>query len=225
MVGAVLSSLMREQIDARCPGFVTTPPTSGCKWADQQLTADLRDTLGGPLLAAGADVGDAVLGDDTARAELEAFVAYLTDPAGEGFRPLVASVVDGPAGINDGSVLAPMLAAAAPLLDRSSKHRTVYDALLRMLARLADDSVDPDRVMQVVLRQLVTPMGAGKPAPLDVFVDVLGDVQRYDSRLEPDSPLDAHDMSVASGSVQRLMLDPTRGLEQFYEVIRDSTGR
>ncbi len=222
VTGAVLSELVREQIDAHCPGRVQTPATSSCKWIDQTLTDNLRDTLGGPVVAGAAGVGDAVLGDDAARAEIEAFVAYLTDPKGAGFRPLVASVVDGPAGINDGSTLAPLLEAAAPLLERSSKQSTAYAAVLRLLARVAESDVDPDRVMQVVLRQLVTPMGQGKPAPLDVFVDVLGDVERYDSRLQPDAPLDAHDMTVASDSVQRLMLDPARGLEQFYEVIRDS---
>lgn len=222
ITGAVFSELVREQIDAHCPGRLQTPPVAACKWTDQELTDNLRDALGGPLLAGAAGVGEAVLSDDAARAQIEAFVAYLTDPKGAGFRPLVASVVDGPAGINDGATLAPLLEAAAPLLERSSKQSTAYAAVLRLLARVAGDDVDPHRVMQVVLRQLVTPMGQGKPAPLDVFVDVLGDVERYDSRLEPDSPLDRHDMTVASSSVKRLMLDPTRGLEQFYEVIRDS---
>jgi hypothetical protein len=222
ITGAVFSSLVREQIDAHCPGRLQTPPVSACKWTDQELTENLRDALGGPLSAGAAGVGDAILSDDAARAQIEAFVAYLVDPQGAGFRPLVASVVDGPAGVNDGSALAPLLQAAAPLLERSPDQSTAYAAILRLLARVAGDDVDPDRVMQVVLRQLVTPMGKGKPAPLDVFVDVLGDVERYDSRLEPGAPLDRHDVTVASDSVKRLMLDPARGLEQFYEVIRDS---
>jgi hypothetical protein len=67
----------------------------------------------------------------------------------------------------------------------------------------------------------VTPMGDTQPAPIEVFVDVVADV----NRAQPGAPkkLAAADYGNIANEVSQFCEDPSSGLEQVYEVIREAT--
>lgn len=219
---AAVARLLREQADARCPGRVASPTSDACDWAKAELTAKFRDSLEGPLVSEATAVLDGLLAEPKARVAVEKLVAYLLDPSEGTFPSVVATVVDGPIAVNDGAAVGPLLAAAGPWLRTRGDGVTPADALVRSLERLSQAGLDPEKVVPVVLRQLVTPMGPGRPSPLDVFADVIGDVNRYDAARSP-APLDGRDVGVVAGDLERLARDPVRGLEQLYEVMRHAT--
>lgn len=216
-----LARLLGEQIAARCPAYWQEPvaPDAKCDWVDTQLMQDVKDALGGPLVASLIDLVDAFTADADARIELETFTAYLLDPANpDAFAALVSTLVDGPIALNDDAVGTPLMRALAPaLLPGTADQPAAYDALLRLLTRTTSDAIDPDRVMNQVLANLYTPMGPGEPAPVQVFADAVGDVERYDSsRSEVLAP---GDVPVASNAIHHFLTDKTTGLEQLYTIL------
>jgi hypothetical protein len=122
---------------------------------------------------------------------------------------------------------------------------SVVDATTALLTRLAghavdaggrevcSNEVDPNDVVAAALAHLVTPMplpgctaSAQSPCvgetPLEVIVDTIADVNRA-----PDSGsgllLRPSDYGNISGELVDFVLDSQRGLEQFYEVVRQGT--
>jgi hypothetical protein len=65
--------------------------------------------------------------------------------------------------------------------------------------------------------------GPKKQAPLEVIMDVIADV----NRAMPDraDKLDAGDYANIADNVSDFLLNRERGLEQFYEIVRQGTKR
>jgi len=84
---------------------------------------------------------------------------------------------------------------------------------------------DPDGVMALALANLVTPMTGtnGQPSetPLEVIVDAIADVNRASpgagTKLLPE------DYANMANEISEFLLDPQRGLEQFYAIVRNGT--
>jgi hypothetical protein len=114
--------------------------------------------------------------------------------------------------------------------------------LTRIAGRAVDESaaeicaseLDPNEVVSIALSHLVTPMplanctaSANNPCigetPLEVILDTIADVNRA-----PDSTsselLRAADYASISNELKSFFLDPQRGLEQFYAIVRQGTG-
>ncbi len=218
-----LAQLLGEQIAAHCPAYWQQPVDTNakCAWVDTQLMADVKDALGGPLVASLVDLVDAFTADADARVELEKFTAYLLDGSNpDAFAALVSTLVDAPMALNDDAVGQPLMRALAPALEPGTPDQpAAYDALLRLLTRTTSDQIDPDRVMNQVLANLYTPMGPGEPAPVQVFADAVGDIQRYDSSQA--SVLAPGDVPVASNGIHHFLTDKTTGLEQLYTILHE----
>src|SRR5262249_26106990 len=83
-----------------------------------------------------------------------------------------------------------------------------------------DVELDPNEILSVALANLVTPLKDNK-TPLEIIMDVVGDVNRIDpSRTDK---LDDHDYSNIADNVSDFLANKERGLEQFYEIVRQGT--
>ena len=73
--------------------------------------------------------------------------------------------------------------------------------------------------MPLIMANAVTPMGKGRPSPIEVLIDCATDVNRADAT-STDSFVPADYGSVGS-SVSYFLTDPYRGLEQFYTIVKN----
>jgi hypothetical protein len=237
----VLIDAARAQLTAHCP-----PPYTSCTWASHDLWTNSATTIGGPTFAASMDLQEKTRQDVPARTETEKLLAYLANAASsnEALAELLTSADDVIQVMRDDARLVPLyhvLATAALPTQTDAQgnvQRGALDANSAMLARIAGRAfdtagneicareLDPNAVLNVALAHLVTPMpGSGAPGtptlgetPLEVILDAIADV----NRASPGSPakLDGPDYANASNEISEFLLDPQRGLEQFYEIVR-----
>ncbi len=243
----VLLDSVREQIAAHCPG----PPFGTCAWARQQLTQNAAATIGGPTFATALDVMEALRTNDAGRQSLEQLLTYLVDTGSnnEALAEFLASMDDLVQVMRDDTNLVPLYhvlaAAAAPTTKdaQGNTHRGVVDATTALLSRISGrayqaggdggagmteicaNELDPDGVMPIALANLVTPMtdASGNPSetPLEVILDTIGDVNRQVPGTP--GPVVAADLGNTANELSEFFLDPTRGLEQFYAIVRNGT--
>jgi hypothetical protein len=236
----VLLDVLRGQIAAHCPG----PPFGACTWARTQLTQNAALTIGGPTLASVMDLNDAIRTNDPARTSLETLLTYLVDTASnnDALAGFMSSADDMIQVLRDDANLVPLYrvlatAAAPTTKDGSgSVHRGVVDAVTALLGRIAGRAyrgtteicateLDPDAVMARAMANLVTPMTDSKgnvtETPLEVILDAIADVNRQ----APGKPgaLQSADLGNASNELSEFFLDPQRGLEQFYAIVRNGS--
>jgi hypothetical protein len=86
--------------------------------------------------------------------------------------------------------------------------------------------IDPNQVLAVALGNLVTPIkddGFKGQTPLEVIIDVIADVNRIDPTEAYEGTLKRTDYGNVSENVVDFLTNRERGLEQFYEVIRQGT--
>ncbi|HEX7601380.1 MAG TPA: hypothetical protein VF316_07245 [Polyangiaceae bacterium] len=241
----VLVDMVRAQMLARCPNSFA-PPFTRCAWARDELANGLSDRMKGPLFATAMDLLDAIRKDDPARAEMEALLGYLVDAASQNdaLAALLATSSDALQVLGDDTNLVPIFHAFAPALSPSTKDaaghvvkRSLVDAQLALLARVAGKYVDgqgkevcsremdPNQILTQLLTRLVTPMkdqgGRATQTPLEVIVDVIADVNRTDPQRT--DKLDAPDYAHVAHEVGDFLSNKERGLEQFYEIVRQGT--
>jgi hypothetical protein len=236
----VLLDLVRAQIAAHCPG----PPFGSCPWARQQLTQNAAATVGGPTLASVMDLNDAIRKNDAGRTSLEKLLTYLVDVGSnnDALAGFMASSDDMIQVLLDDANLVPLYhvlaTAAAPTTKDASGnvHRGVVDAMTALLGRMSGrayqgtteicaDELDPDEVSALALADLVTPMtdsnGNNTETPLEVILDTIADVNRQAPGTP--GPLQDADLGNAANELSEFFLDPQRGLEQFYAIVKNGT--
>jgi hypothetical protein len=116
--------------------------------------------------------------------------------------------------------------------------KSLIDAQMALLARVSGRyfdaggkeicrrEVDPNQVLAVALGNLVTPIndaGFKGQTPLEVIIDVIADVNRADPTQTYEGTLKRTDYATVSENVVDFLTNRERGLEQFYEVIRQGT--
>ncbi len=243
----VLVELLRAQLWSRCPtSFV--PPYDRCKWATEELTTRMNAVVKGPAFAGALDLGDAVRRDPEARRELEQLLDYLLNSASgnEALPAVLASMNDAVMVLRDDTNLVPFYAIVAEALaasktDASGKvtQKGLVDANTALLARISGKAfdkdgnevcsreLDPNQILSIMLANLVTPPAPTAPnkptqTPLEVLIEVIADV----NKASPEKPLEKltpADYQSISDNVADFLLNKERGLEQFYEVIRQGT--
>lgn len=240
-----LIDLLRAQLWAHCPDALVAPYPR-CDWARTELINKFSDTLQGPTVASSMDLFDVVRKDDGARRELEAFLQYITDPASknQALPSMRAAMVDGMQIMQNDNDLVPFYHIMAQALTNTVRddqgnvvQASVVDSTTSLLSRMAAHAreadgtpncsreVDPNQILTIVLKNIVTPMkgpaGQVEKTPYDVIVDVIGDVNRADptqiGRLEPT------DFASVSSEVSDFLVNKERGLEQFYQIIKNGT--
>jgi hypothetical protein len=244
-IAPVLIDMLRAQLLSHCADAFT-PPYKSCAWMRSEVTRDLADKINGPLFSASFDLGDAVRRDDAARTELEGLLSYLVDTASQNdaLPALLATSSDALQFLRDDQNLVPFFHALAPALAPSTRNaegqfvsKSLTDANLALLARISGKyvdasgteicarEVDPNQILTQVLTRLVTPMedpsGRAIQAPIEVIVDVIGDVSRRAP--EQTGRLSADDYKSVADDVTSFLADEQSGLEQFYEVVRRGT--
>lgn len=226
----VLTRLVREQVNANCPDREST---GTCDWARNDLSKKLAAVMEGPLFASINDLQESLRGDDEARAELESLLTYLLaqEQAPDTLTATLTSLADLLQVLHGDADLAPVFnaisVASAPGIvpDKNGKPTPqatpgLTHETLKVLKVLLDDSGGPDKavdryhVLDVILKNLVTPAGDGKQTPLEVLIDTVADVQRIDS--SSSAHLSADDYKQVASGVRSFLVDPLRGLEQFY---------
>jgi len=243
----VLIDLLRSQLTAHCPTSFT-PPYARCTWSRDDVTKQMSNVVGGPTFAATLDLMDAIRKDDAARAQLQMLLAYLVDAASsnDALAGLLASAADLVQVLRDDANLIPIFhvlseAAGASLVDANGHvvRKSLTDAQLALLARISGKAfdknqveicsteLDPNQILSVALQKLVTPMPGegGKPTqtPLEVIMDVIADVNR--NAPGAGDKLQAGDYGNIADNVSDFLLNKERGMEQFYEIVRQGTVR
>ncbi len=237
---------IRAQLLAKCPGTFNPPYTDRCGWARDEIFSNLKSTLSGPLFAGTQDLTEAIREDTSARVETEKLLTHLVSPpVNDPMRAaLLASLADVVQIASDQPNFIPVLHALAPAVSLSgvdlsgSRLTGMVDAQLSLLTRASGQAfnadngevcaneVDPNQVITAVLRRASVPVsinGSVPQTPLEVFLDVIADVNR--AAPEQTGKLRPGDYASIFHEVADFMLNPEHGLEQFYEVVRQGTLR
>jgi hypothetical protein len=237
----VIVDALRAQLWSYC-----APPYGLCPWARTQLWTNASNVIGGPTFATTVDVAEAIRQDAAGRAETEKLLAYLVNSASsnDAVAELLATTDDLVQVLRDDTNLVPVYhvmasAAATSTTDaQGNTQRGVLDATTALLSRIAGraydankneicaNELDPDAVLDVALAHLVTPMPGtnGQPSgetPLEVIVDTIADVNR--AAPGASAKLQGPDYANMANEMSEFFLDPTRGLEQFYAIVRNGT--
>lgn len=231
----VVLDAAREQVAAHCPG----PPYGKCAWARQTLTQNAATTIGGPTFAAVQDLVDTLRQNATARQGIEQLVTYLVDAGSnnDALAEFLATADDLIQVMLDDTNLVPLyhvLATAAAPTSKDAQgrvHRGVVDASTALLSRIAghapacSSELDPDSVLPMALANLVTPQtdsnGNVTETSLEVVLDAIGDVNKQTPGTP--GPVGARDLANTANELSEFFLDPQRGLEQFYAIVRNGT--
>jgi hypothetical protein len=243
----VVIDLLRSQLYAHCPESFVPPYKTRCAWSRDKLTKSVAESLHGPVAAGLMDVMDAIRKDEPARRELESLMSYMLDDASKNQQlpTVLASMSDLMQLLTNDEDTVPMYhimaeAAGGNLVDSNGKvvQRSLLDAQGALLAstsqrifdkagkELCSREVDPNQVLSIALKNLVTPLPGGtatepRKSPLEVIMDVITEVNRVDP--EKTDRLDAEDYKSISNQVTEFLLDKERGLEQLYEIMRNGT--
>ncbi|MCA9592832.1 MAG: hypothetical protein KC776_05960 [Myxococcales bacterium] len=239
----ILVDVLRAQLNANCPDRETNPIS--CKWATKDLADKAADTLGGPMFSTAMTLIDQINEDPAARQALEKHLRYLVRLASQNdaLSSTLASGSDMMQILGD-DVNMPLIynaiaLAAAPenaTLDGKPAPGTA-DRVLEMMDALtketdasgapAQNPYDPYRVLDTILVNLVTPMDASNPesqTPLEVFLDTIAEVNRYDASQPREQPMTPQDLQLTFATLRDFMTGPTRGMEQFYEIMSHRDG-
>lgn len=237
----VVLDAVREQVAAHCPG----PPVGACTWARTTLTQNAAATLGGPTFASALDLNEVLRTNDPGRLGLEKLLTYLVDAGSnnDALAEFLASMDDLIQVMSDDANLVPLfhvLATAAASKTNGPNGKTgpgTVDATMALLSRIAGkayqgqteicaNELDPDAVLSLAMANLVTPMVDPKTmlpseTPLEVILDAIGDVNKQSPGAA--APVGARDLANTANELSEFFLDPTRGLEQFYAIVRNGT--
>jgi len=238
--------MLRAQLLAHCP-TAFTPPYAKCTWARDELPKKAEETLAGPLASTGIDMMEAIRADKDGRRELGVLMQYLLDAGSknDALASMLASANDVVQVLRDDANLVPLMHVLASAIDASIKdadgrvkQKSLVDAQMALLARVSGKyfdkdgtqickrEIDPNQVLAVALGNLVTPIANGSfkgQSPLEVIADVIADVNRNDPTQPYEGTLKRDDYAVVSEAVVDFLTNKERGLEQFYEVIRQGT--
>lgn len=242
----VIVDVVRGQLLAHCPKSFA-PPYEKCAWATDELVQKATDTLGGPLVGSGIDVMDALRKDPEGRRQMEMMMQYLLDEGSknDALASVLASSNDMIQLLRDEENMVPLFKVVASAMDASIKdakghvtQASLVDAQMALLARVSGKyfdeegkeicakEIDPNQVLAVALGHLVTPIKDGDfkgQTPLEVIIDVIADVNREDPTEKYEGTLEQKDYASVSDNVVDFLINKERGLEQFYEVIRQGT--
>jgi hypothetical protein len=234
----VLIDLLRAQLLARCPTSFSAP-NDRCTWARDTLTQQMTNVIHGPTFGATMDVLEAIRTDPNSRRQLGNLLQYLLNAASDNdaLPSVLASANDMIQLLEDDTNLVPVYHAIAPALDHQPGQKSVVDAQLALLGKISGRALDgagkescgpeldPNQVLNIALKNLVTPMqapdGTTTQTPLQIIMDVIGDVNRADP--SQTSKFAGADYASIADNVSDFLLNKERGLEQFYEIVRQGT--
>lgn len=217
--GPILIDLLEDRIaEHKAKGDFDT-------WAKNGLLKSFTDSVEGPTFASAIDLAEKIYADKEARTQLGNLLVYLANQASA--NDALASVLTAAQDLmqiaGDDTNLVPLYHAAAVAASPDGALKRGLD----LVERLDALEKSPDfasahanrRVIPKVLANAVTPMGKSQITPLEVLVDVVADLHRADPTIK--DPFAAVDYGSVARNVQEFLVDPTRGLEQFYAIVKN----
>jgi hypothetical protein len=244
-IAPVLVDMLRAQLLAHCGAASNASSPTPCTWAKTDLWTNASTTIGGPTFATAVGVADVIRQDPGARAELEKLLQYLTSSVSnnDALAALLGTTDDIVQVMRDDANLVPLYHVLAAAMQQTTTdaqgklQRSVVDATTTFLSRIAGraydgtnheicaNELDPNGVLTTSLGKLMTPMPGpnGQPgeSPLEVILDAIADVNRASPG--GTAKLVGTDYANMASEMSDFLLDGTRGLEQFYAVIRNGT--
>lgn len=197
-------------------------------WARGGFTKNLAENMSTPLFAAILDVTEKIYGNDSARTELGFLLQYFADQASknDALSTTVTAAQDLLQVIGDDKNMVPIYHVLGTATAPDGATKRALDLMDRVRKVETDSSFSPfaanhggRRVLPRIMANAVTPMGAGQPTPLEVIMDCVADLHRADPTATQPSFVPSDYGSVA-WNVEDFLIDPTRGLEQFYAIIK-----
>jgi len=241
----ILVNVIREQINANCPDRETS--SVPCDWA-VNLDKKANETMSGPVFGTTMFLLDLINEDEEARRALEKHLQYLVQSASQNDAKIsmLASSVDMMQILGDDENMPPIYQAIATAAAPEYATETVNgkdkpapgtaDRVLELFQALTNEPVingkqqpnqyDPYRIQDRIMANLVTPMDGNEenPTPIEIFLDTFAEVNRIDADLPREEPLSPDDMEVVMGTMRDFLTSKTRGMEQFYEIMKHRNG-
>lgn len=246
----ILVDVLRQQINANCPDRETSAVP--CAWATQTMTSKAAETFEGASFSSVMRLLDRLNQDPQTRIVVSNLLRYLVEQASgnDALHSTLTSISDLMQLLGDDQRMPPIynavaLAAApetAEVADPDNPNRRlprpgVADRVVKLTQALTAEPVvageatpnpyDRYRMLDRILKNLVTPIdpdSATSQTPIEVFMDALAEVNRIDAKSSQDQPLDAADFAAVFGVMRDFMLSESRGMEQFYEIVRGRNG-
>ncbi len=236
----ILVDVLRAQLNANCPDRETNPVA--CEWATKTMAAKAAETFGDPMFSTSMHLVDRINEDPETRAALQRHLRYLMQQASgnDALHSTLTSASDMMQILKD-DLNMPLIyngiaLAAAP--EEGSTGPGTADRVLELMDAITREEpdgnggvkpnrYDPYRIMDRILRNLVTPMdpnNAESLTPIEIFMDTIAEVNRMDADAARQEPLSPEDMQAVFGTLRDFMASPTRGMEQLYEIMRHRDG-
>ncbi len=240
----------RETATTRCFWATGTKTKKG----DKTFAQETADTFSSPVFATTMELLDKINQDQKSRQQLEKLLHYLLEQnSSDALHSTMTSLSDMMQLLSDDvnmpAIYDAVSLASAPAADTIKVDPTCVDkpnqpcarkptpgTADRVLVALQTLTAEPNgkrnpydqyRIMDRILKNLVTPMDPNDPqsqTPIEVFIDTVAEVNRVDASAKVDEPLTAQDYAFVFGTVRDFLTGNTRGLEQFYEIIKHRHG-
>lgn len=234
----ILLDVLRAQINANCPDRETSP--TACKWATQDLANKAAESISGPMFGTSMFLIDLINEDEEARRALEKHLRYLVQEASsnDAMISMLASSADMMQILSDDAnmpaIYNAVATAAAPesATEGDKPAPGTADRVLEFLDAMTAEPngqpnpYDPYRFQDRMMANLVTPLGGNpdNPTPIEIFLDTFAEVNRIDARAPREEPLSPDDLQVVFATMRDFLTSKTRGMEQFYEVMKHRNG-
>jgi len=195
-------------------------------WAKSGLLKSFTDSVEGPTFAAAIDLTEKIYADKDARNELGNLLVYMASQASsnDALASVLTAAQDLMQVIGDDANMVPLYHAAAVAASPDGALKRSLDLVERLdaLEKAPDFATTHGnrRVIPKVLANAMTPMGKSQITPIEVLMDVIADIHRADPAVVND-PFAAVDYGSVARNVQEFMVDPTRGLEQLYAIVKN----
>jgi hypothetical protein len=193
-------------------------------WARTGLWKSFDESLSGPLVASIFDLQEKIYTDPGSRKTLQELLAYLADHASsnEALVTTVTTTEDLMQVIGDEVNMVPIYHALAAGAAPDGATKRTMDLIERIRAIETSDewkaAHDGRRPLEKIMANAVTPMGKGQASPIEIIIDCVTDVNRADATST--GAFTADDYAAVSKAIDDFLVDKTRGLEQFYAIVK-----
>lgn len=193
-------------------------------WVHGGLAKEFQDSVESPIFATLMDLMEKIYADDKARNSVGDLLVYLANQASanDALPSVLTATQDLLQVVGDDQNMVPLYHALAVGAAPDGATKRALDLMERIGNIEAGEFASTHggrRVIPRVLANAVTPIGKTQVTPLEVFIDVISDLHRADPTSS--DVFDAPDYGSVAKNVEQFLVDPTRGLEQFYAIVKN----
>ncbi len=193
-------------------------------WTKTGLWKSFSESVSGPTFASAFDLQERLYADPVSRQALGDLLTYLADKGStnDALTTLVTTTQDFLQVLADDADMVPIYHSLAT----GSAPDGAMKRSMDMIERLRDIETSDSwknahagrRIVSKVMANAVTPMGAGRPSPIEVVIDCITDVNRVDATST--DAFGPEDYGAVTKTIEDFLIDPYRGMEQFYYIVK-----